>query len=724
MKTVLQKLLRATFWMLLFTFFTCQESNEKRKVGGSSVTTEETEAIKEVKETTSDDPYIESIITGTEASESAESGNAELGVYVSSPKGLLAINTTPKINIQSIRNSFSGSLPGNAVVLGQGATIDVDAESKYFNDNLNIKMNVPKTDLKDNVAFAIHTVDADGNDSTQIVTQGDVQIHTKDDSPLAELTFKAGAKNIDIQMVDLQSLKLSDSEVYFPRPRNPQQVECIADGAYSAYLSWGVPGGSVAAYKIIQFASEESAVSDIGCEGTSTFPELTGTARSYSVANLEPLATYYYRICSLNNRTPPDHSPGVVCKVETPAPNIPTIQVAIRSGGDLIYGKKSDGAWALETIGSNISVNSQVFEIDKNNAPYIAWRYSFDIYKYTKLENGSLITTNLTSSLFIPTEIENAASYYLWRLDSLLIDNSLNPILYYEFNHSNGYLQNSIISKTATSWQYFYPLPYSIEGTVGQNAMALDENGGVHLFKLYIQSYADGLAYQSKVGSSWQGISKLKNANCVDTKYYDVAVTTDSSGDLHGSFICEKTNTECGVFYFSETNVAQAIEISSFPRFSSGDVYSCSIASNVLSIATNSNKKPKILFQKNNPNQKTYTINVAESDSGVSTFATTDIVEINVPTVMSSSNYQYTIRPSCELGVDYNDKWHVVCNEVTALVAGFGGTQMTTKVTYFTNLSNSITSEVIKSASTSNINAYSVLGVKINGMKSKSARFP
>ncbi len=268
-------------FIFCFLLFYCSESKTTRNANKANSTS----AIPAKSEEEKKDTDSEVVFEDQESSSEVKVEENELGISINAPKGMLSLGVTPKINVEPLRSAFTTSLPGNAVILGnKGATVSLensDVENKHFADNFNLKYQIANNEIKDNIAIAIRTMDDDGQETLRVVTQGDININKGEE--FSELTFKAGGKTIDVQPVELLNEKLSDMDVYFPLPKNPQKVECMADSAFSAYLSWGIPGGSVAAYKVIKYSSEADANSDIGCKGTIIGSELPGTTRSYTV---------------------------------------------------------------------------------------------------------------------------------------------------------------------------------------------------------------------------------------------------------------------------------------------------------------------------------------------------------------------------------------------------------------------------------------------------------
>ncbi len=397
---------------------------------------------------------------------------------------------------------------------------------------------MPNESLSNSVAFAVRSVDDAGNETTQIVTRGDLQVHRLEGEPTTLLTFKTSGHTVDIQPVDLKELNLTDSEIYIPLPQNPKQVECTADSPKSAVINWGLPGGSESAFKIIHDTKEDDVKNDIGCSSSTNVPELSGNVKSYSLSNLQPKTNYFVRICSKNNSTPSKTSPGVFCYFRTPSLDTPTLQLVYTTNSNsAFYAKKSQDDWTAEKIASNLQSNI-FFEMDKRDNPFIILANAGKKY-YLQKESGVFVTK------IIPDTISSAA---MSSLGNVLIDIELKPLVLMSF--ATGY---SLASLTSGAWS-------KNDYNIGSNTSIFTKNSSAidKLDNYYVAS--DSQMFTRDGDGNWTSQNHSVGVKCQTTPT-GVFLASDFSGEIHGAYLCRAVSGDCNLYYFSGTDLSSATKI-------------------------------------------------------------------------------------------------------------------------------------------------------------------
>ncbi len=763
-------LFKKTILLFLVFFISCSESSSDKKSSAKSTATSTSDNTTQDDNSSTTEETTHENVAEEKKSEAVEVSNKELGINVSAPEGLVNQEIAPSIKIEALRKTFDEGLPGDAILVGKGATIQVEdpeketaVDGKYFADNYDVRMQIDSSVLTENVAFAVRTISESGEEITQIVTQGRLQIHENSETGTSELTFKAGGSTVDIQPVDLKSLKLTSEEIYVPLPKNPQQVSCEADSPFTGKISWGLPGGAIAGYKIMQSTSEQDALNNVGCENGTQLSDLTGSAHEYALTNLSADTNYYFRICAYNARFPVDNSPGVVCSIKTQEPEFPTLQIAYTTLNNTIrYGTKSDGDWSLETV-SNTANSKPVFETDHNNNPYLVF--------IQNLSDGSpLVVANKTGEEFVLTDINNTVAPDLTIYDQhweslapykLILDTNLNLELFFEKNTTSVTSLAAVDSYVATfsnsTWSagsFFKQQVMAWGGGFDYSALGnlteftIDKNND-----LYLYNYGQAKLYL-KNATGWQEPTTFSANNVCQEPFGNFIINSDYDGNLHGAFTCTSLNGNCGLYTFTGSDPsANPILIDTL--YTSTSCPSFFGYASSWGQMNDKNTKLKINFDKENHvyilydvyklmetvegNSAYYPVELKMADNTSGQFMSKQIISKPSTVEMTtfaqwpeSETATWTTINNFDFALDKNGKYHILYNEHECVYDcgnssnGYAA-EHNCQLNYLTNLTSEI--ETIDAVNGQDLygsgsSGCTPYGIKVNDMKFNSVRYP
>ncbi len=325
---------------LLF-FFQCKESVENKRSKNSDPITASSEAEK-ILENAGEESSVDSSGTSSQSTETeASATNESLGVYVNAVDGAISGMDINKIKLK-IRE-FSGFESNSYGVLLGGPKIKIETvnqdtseviDNNIFGDNLKTTIEVRTEEINaagKNLAIAVRE-NINGNASPVKIIPPSSIVWQKINDEKSLVSFPVAGSDVDIQLLKLETEMLSSAVVYVPRPPEPRGLSCRGETASKIKLSWGNPGGVVAAYKIVYATLPDTINSKIACETGTEIDDIPGTANEYSVDSLSASTNYTFRLCSKNNSYPtPDISPGSTCTTSTTAPNIPVYHVTMNS---------------------------------------------------------------------------------------------------------------------------------------------------------------------------------------------------------------------------------------------------------------------------------------------------------------------------------------------------------------------------------------------------------
>ncbi len=704
-------------FILLFILFSCDSTEESRKKGNSSnsISKEEdkSEVVTTEENSNSSDPDIIELPNSGEV-------NAEdiaTGISVFAPKGLIQENVTPQLQIKPLRNIFN---PSNGVVLlsGEGTSTTIELkdnsdaliDSKKFSDNYSVAIPFEKSSDIDLNKLGVVVRNSDsGNEEIRILPPSTVQIDNSSQNTKAKVTFKVGSPSTDIQLIQLDNDNLSASDVYIPKPVEVKGLQCNAASPYSISLSWGMLGGFSTAFKIIYGTNQETITNDLGCTANSSIADLTGVTLSYTKDQLQPDTTYYFRICSKNSRYPiPDSSPGIICSVKTPTPDIPIIHLAFDYIGKVYYGVNSGNGWPspFENIFDYYQRRVESFEFDNTNQiPYIT---------YSSMTTGQILLWSKTSvSQSVQICCSNESIGTVGVMESSMNPTSLKPqlIRYRSYgstsSYSLNYENNAWTGQSGETDTTKIP-PFGPES----NAYTVDNNGEEHLVK--ITSTGSGSAsglYIKTTNKLWPWsigqytTTNIRNPDCTGD-LYTPKNEVDSNNKIHMIYYCKKTNNECSLYY--ETNKSGTFERT--PVFNASNcrnMFDSGLFDFVLdknnhiyiSIADISNASegscsPRICGQD---------IYLADKNLADSTFSITQLSD----TPTDQKIYKVNIA------VDDHEKHHVVYSI-------FDSNSSVVNLKYLTNLSGQEAESTIDTksppANPTDYPYYNILGIRTSGM--------
>ncbi len=676
---------------------------------------------------------LDTIILGNEESNATEVVDTESGINILAPAGLVARNISPVLNINSIRESFGNALPGNAILLGEAKNISVKDEngtevaSQFFNDNYNVDLKIDEATLqkKSDLGVVVRSWDGDTISSTQLITQADLIVQKNPGADDGRLSFKSSGSSVDIQVVEIANRNLTETDIYYPRPKNPETVQCTAASAQSIAITWGLPGGSISAFKINYSQDENTITGDTGCSATSSISDLTGITRAYTINNLTPERTYFIRICSKNNRIPTDSSPGVVCQVTTPAPDIPTLQLGYRrvtfdSNSGLYHTQKSTGQWSLYKITGDFSNNGpneigMSFDLDQNDIPHISWYATSSkrlVHNYLNNGNWTIEDTLLTHSGLLSGNV-----YFIFSLIS--VDQNNTPYIIYSPSVTN-YYNLLVTSKTANTWSSgnnlngFFTSPPN--GLFNDSGFLIDGNNHQHI--LYTQF--NKLSYKKLTDGTWVNTSQdYTTVDC--TNYGPPVLTQDRDGNLHGAFACRHSTDKIAYYYLKYANNTwnfNLIKISDTGNaYWGSNPFDLKIGpAGEVHFAYLDGKTVTGSFRKNNLAKFAYS-------SDGQNFTTETIAEVDRASECYTSSDCYL--EFIKIAADHHNKTHIVFTQ-RGVYTNAPSTE-TNQIKYFQNLLGTWSEEIVESdphvnLGGTNISSIILSNLYINGMPSRSYR--
>ncbi len=550
--------MRFFIFLSLILFHSCSESKTDKRSGKSST---EKEKATESETTSSQESTTEYSSQEENSSAAAAVYDEERGINIFAPDGLVAQKINPKIKLDKIREEFTLGIPGSAVLLGQGSTItltdedDHEIDASYLKDNYSVHINIDEEILskKNNLGIVVRTMDDEGNEKSQLITQSDLLIRKNIADKNGVVSFKASGSTLDFQMVEIKNSKLTETEIYYPRPKNPEQLECTPASSTSISLNWGLPGGSVSAFKIVYSEDKTKIENDIGCDEESSIADLTGISRSYLLSNLHTERTYYFRVCAKNNRIPTDSSPGLTCEVTTPSPDIPTLHLVYGTADyDMVpntgvfYGVKTVGNWSLYKIsdhGDSGQFDDKYhvsFDLDKNNFPHVALTRSLQIY-HGYIKNGN----------WIFEEMENGDLSETWsELKSYNVGNNPNNAAMI-LNFTDGFKISRIVNDSSTLFRLNPLSETTLWPILDKNISTFDD---VHDSIKFLNYMQEGGAELLDFNHGVLTRNVIENESCPNVilgtpNGQAPAIAIDKNSDNHLAYYCLNASGKCGLYH-------------------------------------------------------------------------------------------------------------------------------------------------------------------------------
>ncbi len=563
--------------IILFSFLisNCSSTNETTVKKGSSIATAspdsklETDAIDSVTKAEENNSQTTASTTETEITAS----NTSLGVYVNAVDGAISGMDINKIKLK-IREFDGFESNPNGVLLG-GPKIKIETVNQdtsenvgnnLFGDNLKTTIEVPTSEITaagKNLAIAVReNIAGRENNPVKIIPPSSI-VWQKIDDEKSLVSFPVAGSNVDIQLLKLESDVLSSSIVYVPRPAEPRGISCRGETSSKIKVSWGNPGGMVAAYKIVYSTNPSIVNEKLSCESGTAIDNIAGTANEYSVDSLSASTSYSFRLCSKNNAFPsPDVAPGVTCTTSTTAPNIPVYHLTFSmylggaAQGGLAYLSGSGDNWdsektmlvngvpflnsslVLDYDGKpNISIYdfTNFFQFKKGNS-WAAER-NFNFKSQFNIVNDSLFVYN--ASVVNSSGVEN---YFM--LNSY--DENGAPI--YELKKLNSNNTLSAIPSTGTK-DYF--LGYSF---------LKDKDGVTHWFTqenmvdLYVAMFFTTLKHHSLDAAQNYNSETFTNNDCEyyfpeNSSSHSFRGIVDQNGKIHLAYICRNNGGHRAAYY-------------------------------------------------------------------------------------------------------------------------------------------------------------------------------
>ncbi len=713
-----------------FIFFTCTKKSSDQKNKSSANPSSIQEQSKEALEEANREAYSQ----GDPGPESTETTfkSEEKGIDITAPRGLLADNILPKIAVKEIREAFDiKKIPGHAVLIGEGLTIYVNNEAgevvdnKLFANNFNIKLKIPSVEnIKvEKLGVVLRMSNVDGSVTIQLLTQSDLQVHNNDLGIASHISFKVGTAVVDIQLVQIENQDLSETEIFYQRPLNPQSVECSANDPYSITLSWGVTGGATAAYKIRISTNEDEIKNDIGCLGASSFDELPATKRSMKISSLSPNIKYHLKICARNNRIPIDNSPGVYCSVSTPSPDIPILQLAYASELDnsLVYANKSNGEWNKYTVrtGDAGTLTAQ-FVTDSNDQPMIV----MDVVDLIDGNNVYGINYYFIQGGVWQNTFFQDPHYGDMHVDTIGVDLNNNPIIIYSrhesqvgstrhwFNHVNNEWKNSYNPQSN-----FQDAIFSSYG-MGDISRGFAVNSiGQRMMLSPVNEYQGTIKYRIYQGSSWLTSASVAvdNSDCGNRMDGNAYTVVDKNDQFHIVFDCLNIRGNVGLYHgkFNGTTwqIGRINEIIS-------TTFTTIYDNKLFATAVDNNDHAYIVYL--DENEKTIKLSEKVNEN----FVSEKILDI------SSS---IDVLSSVEYAVDLQGKHHIIYQKIIYGDHQTEGTFVPEKysINYLTNMTGSWVSSVVAEtchlgvdeyASCYGVDDFQLRGFFINGISKKNSK--
>ncbi len=522
----------------------CTESKDqtaRNKVAATVSPT--TEKVETVNNSTSEENST--IILNGEKSEEVTSSNSELGVSIYAPSGMIRNSLSPKLKIDALRDAFPADLPGKAILLDTGKSVEVSdndnqvISSNTFSENFTVKAEIPKSSLTgdENISVLVRSFNLDNEPVVQVLPPASININPFNTDTM-EVSFKAFGK-VDFQIIDLKENNLFAPEVFIPTPPEANNIKCLGSSPYSGDILWGLPGGSVAAFSVIHSTSQTEIENATNCEINNSPSDIPATATSFRIDSLTPNTDYYVRVCTKNQRRPvSDISPGTICTFKTPIPGLPILHTVYEKSSKVYYGlKTAETDWNVEQIATGMY---SAFELDKKNVPSIVFTtYDGSEAKFTNKKNGT------------------------WNFDSFRVDelSAYNSNFSVAFTASDelyvaGKLKGNyfIANKPSSTWNIQTTPPYHPFYDHGLN---IDSDG--KFLAIGYENYQKLIFYEKNGNSDWTESAISISSDCQSgVSSVGGAITTiDQDGNLHGVYTCQRTSNKIGLYYFSKKDIAQ-----------------------------------------------------------------------------------------------------------------------------------------------------------------------
>ncbi len=702
--------------IFLTLFFSCKGENKN-----NYRTSEKKNVVVEDDISNSEKIIIEKNDATAEASGSVNAVDVESGISIFAPTGFIQSNMTPNISISALRKDFKEFLPKNAVVLGESVSVEVKNENgdytdeKFFANNYAIKIPFEPSQINSlsNVGVLTRNIE-DGNEKVRVITPEQVEI-IHDQSQKSQIVFKAGSPSSDYQLIEFDSSNLTHGDVFIARPIEVQGLSCSPGDAYSITASWGMAAGTVAAYKIVFDRDEKKINDDIGCNLDSSIPNLTGTTLSYTISELQPETTYYMRVCSMNNLFPkPNYSPGKVCEVTTPRPDIPILQLVFAQNlYNIFYSKNSSGGdWngVVEKIGETYTsayLDKIFFETNfKTGDAYVAWKQYDGSTGYYLTSKKTTWQTNFIEIGYDTLLMKDITIHY----NTGDVNFKLERDNRY---HYEAHLKNSSFTLVDTdnrpflNYDIFTIPPYGTYLTRedGERILTGFEHSGGGAYRIVSTKTIDGLWIDHAENPSQNLVIPTPTCNPVTTTLHS---QLDQNQKLHLAYICQNSLGKQALFY--ATNRSGDF---TYKQIDEVETY---FAIGAFEMVLDEEGNAYFVYLKGgdgSTNQTSdNTIYIAKHH-----VSDNNLVLESIPAFIEGRSINSIGIKKINIAVDKNQKIHVVYP-----ISSFTETSqaLETKVIYLTNISGEFKKSYIVENScewvSNNCGSYDVIGLRINNM--------
>ncbi len=717
MKTLIFNILKiGAFLALILSYFACSSSSttDHRKSGATVSATDNNDEKEDSQITIETSSEIEG---DPNESKSITTIDTESGISVFVPTGLVPSETTPRISIDPLRKLFS-SIPKNAVLLNESTSIqlkntdDQKLDENLISQNYHLKIPFDPSKVKDLSKIGILTrYEEDGKEYERIITPETVEIATSGEGKKSEITFKASHPIADFQLMEFDNSNLTTEDVFIARPTEVVGLKCSPASAYAATVSWGMSAGTVAAYRVMYSENEKTITDDLACQGSTTISDLTGNTLSYTVSGLQPERKYFFRVCSLNSRMPePNISPGKVCEVTTPNPDIPVLQLVyttnlIGSNVEIFYAKNSNASWdnSISKIGSS-DEPKVFFEINPNNGDaYISWvkNNKINLKTYSNSWQTQIISESGFSLMALSFNPSTMKPNFVLEKITGTYEGDIREMEWNSSTETYSFLTLGSTRPGFNQSQYPSQGAYSVMDNNERNFLTRkDSNPSMNISKtisgIWNSTNNDEIEYPSPL---------------CPMKYFGYQIyvhEVDSNRALHIVYQCDNENNNTALYYgTNKTGSFNYQQIYEFSSSSSGDNYQVDALD--MALDEENNIYVGFAFSKNSLTQKIVAATKLVTSSSFNlSEKNTSYTNINggIPSVRSLG-----------IAVDHNHKLHLAYPYWYFNEEGLGRA----KVAYLTNILGTFTESLILDDCELDINGHcvyeaTVIGLRINNM--------